>query len=130
MRKFLVMACVLSLVVAALALVGCGSGGGTSGASSPEKVTQAFWIASMTGNAATSWSLLSKELQSRLKTEGAWAKSGVTNSLGKGTIEVGKAKINGDTATVTMKVMLNGAEITSEDVTLVKENGAWKIQLP
>jgi len=130
MRKVAVLACVLALLVPAVLLVGCGSGGGGSSAGTPESVAQAFWKAAMTGNAAASWGLLSKEIQARLKDEATWAKTGVTKTLGDGSIEVGKATINGDTATVTIKVMKGGTEITTSEVTLVKEGGAWKIAIP
>ncbi|SRR5450759_1617504 len=129
-RKVVVLACILSLLVAALALVGCGSGGGTISSGTPENVAQSFWKAAMTGDAATSWSLLSESNQTRLKNKDTWAKSGVTKSLGSGSIEVGKAKINSDTATVTIKVMMGGTVVTTEEVSLVKEGGAWKIEMP
>ncbi len=82
------------------------------------------------GDAATSWALLSTNLQARLRNKDAWAKSGVTKSLGDGSIEVGKATINGDTATVTIKGMKGGTEVISEEVSLVKESGAWKVEMP
>jgi ABC-type phosphate transport system substrate-binding protein len=130
MRKVVVLACIFSILVAALALVGCGSGSGTSSSGTPEKVAQTFWKAAMTGDGAASWALLSKSIQTRFKNKDAWAKSGVTNTLGSGTIEVGKAKITGDTATVTIKVMMGGTVVTTEEVSLVKEGGAWKIEMP
>ena len=39
-------------------------------------------------------------------------------------------RINGDTATVTIKVMMGGTVVTTEEVSLVKEGGAWKIEMP
>ena len=128
MRNIIVLACILSLLVPAVVLVGCGSGGSSS--ETPQSVAQAFWKAAMTGDAATSWALLSTNLQARLKNKDAWAKSGVTKSLGDGSIEVGKATITGDTATVTIKVMKGGTEVISEEVSLVKESGAWKVEMP
>jgi len=41
MKKIMVLACILSLLVSAVALVGCGSGGSSSG--TPEGVAKAFW---------------------------------------------------------------------------------------
>ncbi len=128
MRKIIVLACILSLLVSAAVLVGCGSGGSSSG--TPESVAQAFWKAAMTGDADASWALLSKSIQAGLKNKDAWAKSGVTKSLGGGSIEAGKATITGDTATVTIKVMNGGTEVTTSEVSLVKEGGVWKVALP
>jgi Domain of unknown function (DUF4878) len=132
MRKFIVLACVLSLLAGATMLIGCGSNGGGGGTSSdtPESVAKAFWTAALTGNADTSWALLSKSIQGNLKNKEAWAKQGVSNTLGSSTIEVGKATISGDTAKVTIKVMNGGTEVISEEVTLVKEGGAWKVEMP
>ena len=132
MRKFMVLTCILSLLVSAAVLAGCGSGstGSTSSSGTHESVAKAFWTASLTGDAATSWGMLSKKLQTNLKNEAAWASSGVTNTLGKGSIVAGKATITGDTATVTIKIMSGGTEVTSSEVSLVKEDGAWKIAIP
>jgi len=133
MRKILVLICILSLLVPAVVLAGCGSGGDSQGSDSesPESVAEAFWTAAMTGDAATSWSLLSEELQTGLKNKEAWANSGgVTNSLGSNSIEADKATITGDTAEVTVRIMNGDTEITTSDVSLVKEDGVWKVQMP
>lgn len=130
MRKIMVLACILSLLVPAVVLVGCGGGGGNSGSGTPEGVAQAFWKAALTGDADASWALLSKSVQTSLKNKEAWAKSGVSNTLGSGSIEAGKATINGDTATVKIKVMNGGTEVTTSEVSLVKESGAWKVAMP
>jgi hypothetical protein len=131
MKKYAVMLIVLSLLVSVVVLAGCGSGGGsTSGSGTPESVAKAFWKASLSGDAATSWSLLSQQLKTHLKTQAAWAKSGVSNTLGKSTIEASKATIKGNEATVKIRLMNDGKEVISEEVTLVKENGAWKVEMP
>ena len=128
MKKMIVLVCILALLVTAALLAGCGSGG--SGSATPESVAKAFWTAALTGNANASWAMLSKELQANLKNKDVWAKSAVTNTLGGGTIEVGKATVTGDTATVTIKVMNGGKEVITEKVSLVKEGGVWKVALP
>ncbi|MHB8894529.1 MAG: DUF4878 domain-containing protein [Candidatus Geothermincolia bacterium] len=134
MRKYMVLACLVFLLVPAVVLAGCSSGGTSSNkgntSESPESVAKAFFEATMTGNATASWNLLSKKLQEAIKTKEAWANSGVTNTLGTSTVEAGKATITGDTASVTIKIMKDGTEITDSDVSLVKENGTWKIAIP
>lgn len=132
MRKVILIGCVLALLVTAAMLAGCGSGSSNSESSSetPESVAKAFWESSLSGDADTSWSLLSKQLQEGLKTKEAWASSGVSNTLGNSTVEVGKATVKGDKATVTVKIMNNGEELISQDVELVKEGGDWKVLMP
>jgi hypothetical protein len=132
MKKHVVMMVVLSLLASGLFLAGCGSGSSsTSSSETPEGVAKAFWKASLTGDAATSWDLLSQQLKTSLKNEEAWAKAGgVSNTLGSSTIEAGKATVKGDEATVEIKIMNDGKEVTTQEVTLVKEDGAWKVLMP
>jgi Domain of unknown function (DUF4878) len=129
MRKLVVLACILALLTSAAALAGCGGGGSGSSSATPESVAQAFVKAGTTGDAATAWSLLSKRVQAG-QNMASWAKSAVTNSLGDSTIEVGKATITGDTATVSVKLMNGGKELTSVELGLVKEGGVWKVGQP
>jgi predicted small secreted protein len=135
MKRLLVLACLLSLLVPALLLAGCGSESGgedtrSNGSASPEDVAQAFWEASLSGDADTSWSLLSEQLQTGLETKEAWASSGVSDTLGGGTVETEEATITGDEAEVTIRIMNDGEEITSSDVLLIKEGDEWKIKIP
>jgi uncharacterized protein YceK len=127
MRKIIVLACILSLLVSAVVLVGCGSGGSSSG--TPESVAKAFWAAALKGDSNTSWAMLSKSIQTGLKNKAAWAKSGVTNNP-TATVEAGKATITGDTATVSVKIKSGGTEVTTQEVSLVKEGGVWKVEMP
>ena len=129
MRKVVGLACIFSLFAAAVLLVGCGNGSSGNSSATPESVAQAFVKAGTTGDAATAWSLLSKRVQSG-QSMSAWAKSAVTNTLGDSTIEVGKATVTGNTATVSVKLMNGGKEITSVDLGLVKEGGVWKVGQP
>jgi len=131
MKKFAVLACILSLLIPAVVLAGCGGTSTPSSSETPGSVAKAFWSASLQGDAATSWSLLAQSIRSRVKDQAAWASSGVTNTLNGGSIQVGKTIVKGNSATVTIKIMSSsGKEIMSEDVSLVKENGAWKIEIP
>lgn len=125
---------ILVIILAAAVLAGCGSSSETDvqqgDVGSPEQVAQSFWEASLTGDVDTSWDLLSEELQTGLESKEAWAETGVSDTLGENTIEVGKATITGDTAEVTIRIMNGDTELTDSDVWLVKENGEWKVKLP
>lgn len=132
MKKAIVLVCVLSLLAAAFVVAGCGSSGTSSGSTStttPEGVAKAFWTAAMQGDSAATWSMLSKQLQTGLKSEAEWAKTQKTSNPGT-TVEAGKATVSGDTATVTVKILSGKTLITTSTVTLVKEGGVWKIELP
>jgi hypothetical protein len=131
MRKIVVLACILSLLVPAVLLVGCGGGGSSSG--TPESVAQAFWTATLNGDADASWPLLAKSVQTSLRNKDTWAKSGVSGGItGQSvTVEVvGKATITGDTAKVKVKIKNGGIEVATQESTLVKESGAWKLKVP
>lgn len=132
MKKIIVLTCILSILVPAVALAGCGgSGGNTTGSSSgtAQGVAKAFWSAALKGDTAATWSMLSKELQTGLKSESDWAKT-QTSSSPTATVEIGKVTVNGNTATVEVKIKTGGTDVTSSTVSMVKENGAWKVALP
>jgi hypothetical protein len=95
----------------------------------PEGVAQAFWLATLKGDAAASWAMLSKVVQGNLKDESTWAKS-VVSSNPTATVEVGKATVTGDRAKVSLKIIAGGTTITTQTVSLVKENGVWKVEMP
>ena len=127
MRKIIVLACILSLLVLAVLLVGCGSGG--SGSGTPEGVAKAFWAAALKGDSDTTWAMLSKGFQANQKSKADWAKTQMTNSP-TATVEAGKATVTGDTAKVSVKIKSGGTEIMTEEVVLVKEGGVWKVEMP
>jgi hypothetical protein len=132
MRKIIVSACVLSILVATVALAGCGGSGGNStgnNSATPQGVAKAFWAAALKGDTATTWGMLSSELKANLKSAADWAKTQTSSSPGA-MVEAGKATVKGNTATVEVKIKSGGTEITSSTVSLVKENGAWKVALP
>ena len=128
MRKVVVLACILSLLVPAAVLVGCGSGGSSS--ETPASVAKAFWTAALKGDANASWAMLSKTVKAGLKNESAWAKSGVRNNPTATVEVVGKPTITGDQAKVSVKIKSGGTEIMTEEVVLVKEGGVWKVEMP
>jgi uncharacterized protein YceK len=127
MRKIIVLACILSLLVPAVLLVGCGSGGSSS--ETPAGVAKAFWAAALKGDSDTTWAMLSKNFRANLKSKAEWAKTQTTNSP-TATVEAGKATITGNTATVSVKIKSGGTEITTQEVSLVKEDGVWKVSFP
>ena len=100
----------------------------SAGSGSPEQVAQAFWTAAMTGDIDGSWELLSGSRKASLKSKETWA-NGVSNIPGV-SVKAEPATIKGDTATVTVRVFNQGVEATSSEVSLVKENGAWKVDMP
>ncbi len=132
MRKSIAFGLGISLLIAVLAFAGCGGGGsgGKGQSGTPEAAAKSFWEASLTGDADTSWSLLSTRIQTGLGDKKAWADSGVSNSLGDGKVVAGKSTVEGDSATVKVKVLNGGREIFSHDTKLVRENGEWKVAAP
>jgi len=73
--------------------------------------------------------MLSKSVQTRLKSEAEWAKTQTAISP-TATVEAGTATVDGNKATVVVKIKSGGTEVTNSTVALVKENGAWKVELP
>jgi hypothetical protein len=126
MKKVLILACVLALLTPAAVLVGCGSGGGSSG-QTPQQAMQAFWDAAKKQDANTSWNMLSADSQKSLGDKTAWAtaiKSATTSNA-----KVGKATVNGNTATVDVTVTGTSGQAQTTAIPLVKENGVWKVDL-
>lgn len=132
MRKAVVFCCAMSMLLAALVFPGCGGSGsgGNDGSGTPEAAARSFWKASLTGDADTSWSLLSTRMQTGLGDRKAWANSGVSNSLGDNKVVAGRPTVEGDRATVKVKVMNGDREVFSHDTQLVRENGQWKVAMP
>jgi len=128
MRKAVVLVCVLSLLASAAMLLGCGSSENTSTAATPEEVAETFWNASLKGDADASWALLSKSIKEGLGDKSKWEAS-VRNDP-NASVVAGKATIDGDSATVKVSIKSSGKEVMTSDVSLVKEDGAWKVELP
>lgn len=126
MRKVAVLACILSLLVPAVLLVGCGSG---SSSQTPEGMAQTFWTAMVKQDFNTSWSLMSAEYQ-KMATESQFAaafKNFMTTNVPSGTkVTYGKATINGNKGTITVTFNVGG--ITHPlHMPVIKENGVWKV---
>jgi len=123
MRKVFVLACILSLLVPAVVLVGCGGGGSSS--QTPQQVAQAFWAAAMKKDANGTWNMMSADSQKLLKSKSAWESDLKAETPSKYT--VGQATINGDKATVKV-TFTSGGKSQTTPMSLIKENGVWKMQ--
>jgi Domain of unknown function (DUF4878) len=126
MRKLVVLACILSLFIPIVVLVGCGSG---SSAQTPQQVTLAYFDTLSKKDANGSWNALSVESQKKVGTKSDWEtalKQVLTKDKYIAQVTTGKTTINGNTATVEVTGTVDG-KATTESIPLIKENGVWKI---
>jgi len=126
MRKVVVLACILSLLVSAAVLIGCG-GGSSSSSQTPEQVAKAFFAAMQRIDVNTTWDLMSASTQKAIGTKADWEASS-KESTDPIKFTVGKVTVNGDKATAKVTGTVKGKS-TTQTVTLVKENGLWKVDL-
>ncbi|MHB8895867.1 MAG: Rv0361 family membrane protein [Candidatus Geothermincolia bacterium] len=125
MRKFVVAACVLTILVSAALLVGCS--GGSSTAQGPQQAVQAFFSAMEKVDANTSWDLMSADSQKQIGSKADWVAAS-KESTDPMTFTVGKVTVNGDKATAKVTGTVSGKS-TTQTIPLVKENGAWKVDI-
>ena len=121
----------LAALVCAFALAIAGCGGSDE---SPEEVTESFYSAIADGDAGEACDLLSDASAESAAAGGESCEEGFQNALDSGAaqaalgvaddIEVGDSKIDGDSATVTVT---SGNQ--EDEVTLVKEDDKWKIDI-
>jgi hypothetical protein len=128
MKKATVFTCVLLVLGLFVLTAGCGDGGETSTPGAPDEVAEAFWAAALKGDADASWEMLSKNVQAGLEDKAKWSES-VRNDP-NASVQAGKATVTGDTSTVPVKILSSGEEVYTSDVSLVKEDGEWKVQIP
>lgn len=121
-RKVVVLACILSLLVSAAVLAGCG--GGSSSSQTPEQVMQAFFTAVKNKDVNTAWNMLSSDSQKTIGSKSTWKM--IQPQSGSLNYTIGKTTVNGNEATVNVTISL-GTYKDSADMPLVKENGVWKV---
>jgi Domain of unknown function (DUF4878)/Protein of unknown function (DUF2950) len=126
MRKSVVLACILSILVSAIVLVGCGGGGSSSQA--PEQAAKAFFKAYEKKDTDTAWNMLSANTKNTTGSKGKAALESFLKKLSNTKFTVRKVTINGDKATAEVTVTASG-NTSTETVPLVKENGAWKVDI-
>ena len=127
MRKTVVLVCTLSLLLSAAVLAGCGGGGGSS--SSPEGVTKAFLAAAIKKDVDTTWDMLSQNTQASMKNKATLAETLKTFGPNDKVV-IGKTTVTGDKAEVRVDYKSGGGKTTDKvTIILVKEGGAWKVDL-
>ena len=128
------------VVVAALVVTACGGGSSSGSNASPSEVAKKFIKATMNFDFAESKQYVASDMlatynevyeQVMIQFESPEMKEylelakGLTKNV---QIEIINEEIDGDNATVTLKMSgVMGMEENEEDLHLVKENGSWKI---
>lgn len=126
MKKLMLLGCVLLVLIPGLAIAGCGDSGGGGGTSQgAEQAAKTFFKAYQDKDAGTTWDLLASNSRKEVK-KADWEK--YLKSADDVKFSVGKVTVNGDKATATVTATLAG-ESGTEDVPLVKEGGAWKVDM-
>jgi ABC-type uncharacterized transport system YnjBCD substrate-binding protein len=124
MRKSIVLVSILLILIPAVVLAGCGGGGESSG-NTAEATAKEFFAAYADQDADTSWDLLASESTKTVK-KADWEEF-LKESPGM-EFTVGEVTVNGDKATAEVTAVA-GEEKSTETVPLVKEDGAWKVNL-
>lgn len=127
MKKVVVLACVLALIVSAAIIAGCGSGSSSSGTQTPDQVAKAFFAALQKIDTTTTWNLMATATQKAIGTKAAWEASAKGATAGA-KYTVGKVTVKGDKATAKVTGTVGG-KTSTQTVQLVKENGKWKVDL-
>ena len=125
MRKSVVLACILSIFVSAIVLVGCGGGGSSS--QTPEQAAKAFFAAYQKLDVSTTWNMMSANTQKSAGSKAAWEEF-LKKSSDPMKFTVGKVTVDGNKATAEVTGTVSG-ESSTETVPLVKENGVWKVDM-
>ena len=123
-RRIIVSACILSVLVSAAMLAGCGSGGST--AQTPEQAVKTFFAAYQKLDANTTWNMLSANSMKSVQKKD-WEEF-LKKLTGPTKYTIGKVTVNGDKATAKVTGTISGKTSTA-DVPLIKENGVWKVDM-
>jgi limonene-1,2-epoxide hydrolase len=121
---------VLLLATGALvaALAGCGGGSSTSSSGTPAAVVKQFMDANKNKDVNTLYKTLDKASQKVLSKADMQKAAAQSSTPATYTYKVGKTAINGNTASVDVTVSQGGTD-SSATFALVKEGGAWKVDV-
>ncbi len=120
----MVLACILSLLVSAAVLVGCGGGGSSS--QTPEQAMQAFFAAVKKSDTNATWNMLSADSQKQLNSKSSWGEQIKQMASSSVDYTVGKATVNGDKGSVKVTATAGG-QTKTVSISVIKENGVWKV---
>jgi hypothetical protein len=125
MRKVVVLACILSLLIPVAVLVGCGGS-----AQTPAQVTEAFFAALKKRDVNTTWNMMAAASRQQVGSKSTWesALKDPSTAIGDIKVKLGKTTVNDNNATVEV-TSTTGGKASTETVPLVKENGVWKVDI-
>lgn len=126
MKKCLTMACILSVLVTAIMMAGCGSSGSSS--KTPEEVAKTFFAAYGNRDADTVWSMLSANTRKEAGSEGQAELKKYLEEADSIAFTVEKVTVDGDKATARVTATISG-DSSTENIPLLKEDGVWKVDM-
>jgi hypothetical protein len=133
-KKIGLLFCLVLAFTTLIAALGCGGNGGEP-SESPSQVAEKYMQASIAGDANTAYNLLSSQDRQQITLEQMQQQAeAMKELLAQYSFRVGEETINGDEATVAITITGPDPETgeTAEEtqsLPLVKEDGAWKINL-
>jgi hypothetical protein len=129
MRKLIASACIFSLLVSAVVVAGCALE--DRGPRTVKEVAAEFLDELASGDTSAAWDMLSAQSQKLLRSEPEFDAL-VSRTLPDGealaSAQVVKTSAKGDAASATYTTVVDGKKRT-DDLKLIKEDGAWKISL-
>lgn len=129
MKRSVLVICLLALLTSVFVFAGCGDGDEGS-SDSAETVFEKFFAAWENGDADAMWDYFSKDTKESLdNNKKLWNEVMADEEIGGMTFEIGKVKVDGDTATSEVTAKMPGEEDDTTTVTLVKEKGKWKVDM-
>lgn len=126
MRKSVAVGCILSILVPAIVLAGCGGGG--SGSETPEQAAKAFFAAYQNQDADTVWSMLASNTRKEAGSNGKADLEKLFKEYSDLKFTVGEVTVDGDKATAEVTATVSGDSGT-QTIPLVKEDGVWKVDM-